>query len=849
MTVSIAQTTSFKFRDFALDTAKRQLFGNGKTINLKPRAFDLLEALVRRSDRLVSKGELLDIVWPSVTVEENNVEVHVSALRKVLGPGAIGTVPGRGYRFTLLDNAGSQTTEYPWASLAPDAGMIAGNLPAQHIHLYGREADVAAIIESLDRSRLVSVIGPAGIGKTCTALAVAHRLLADFRDGVWRIELAPISDPDVVAQTIGRALGEQITPGPYSSPSLLDALRGKQALLLVDNCEHLAERVAELTEQILSVGPGIRILTTSQEALHVAQEQVIRLESLSVPDPSNAASALEYGAVALFVARARSVDPRFALGDQNVEDVIEICARLDGIPLALELAAARILLLGTRALRQRLDDRLNILAGGLRRSLPRHQTLRSALEWSYSLLSTEEQSVFDRLSVFAGSFSLEAAQLLAVPDTSDQWAVLDHLASLVDKSLVLVEPTAEPRYRMLESSRALGLDHLARSGELAVTRRRHAQAMATILESRGLRDPHTFERFCARWTRIAPDFDNARGALAWACGPEGDRAVAIDLLGATHFMWSGAGYTAEVNAWFQIIEPVVDDTIQPERAAQFWLSLADLRMYTQLPKQARAGLRAADIFRTIGEPFGECLALLAAAWNLAYSGESQTARQTLIELEGLIQPDWPPYVGGLVDLGYGIWMYLCRVGAFVDARDRLQLAVEKFRAGASDEAFEYAFASMMIVHCYYASRDFESALQLGNETLENPFVRNSPWIHSLLRPAVATALTGVGRLEEAALMLRDAVLRLKRSTGTGSWVFSHVAYLVARQGRLRDAARLIGFVDRTRSVAGSVWAPHLELSYEMAMDLVQRGLSDEEIGAHRSLGRQLTEDSATKAAF
>lgn len=843
---SAAHVNSFRFGRFELDCARRQLLADGRLVGLKPRAFDLLEALIRRSDRLVSKSELLEIVWPNVIVEENNVEVHISALRKALGPQAVATVPGRGYRFTLAGEAADRAPRRP---AAPVGASLPGNLPAQCVPLFGRESEIAATTDLTTRCRLVSVVGPAGIGKTCTALAVAHGLRGDFRDGVWRIELAPVSDPNIVAPTIGRVLGEHVAPGPPARASLVDALRGKQLLLVVDNCEHLLETIAELTQEILSAAPGVHILATSQAALHLAEEQLIRLNPLSVPDARNAASALEYGAVALFVARARSVDPRFVLDSHNVHDVIEVCARLDGIPLALELAAARVALFGIQGLRRHLDERLNLLAGGFRSPLLRHQTLRSALEWSYSLLSAEERDVFDRLGVFAGSFSLEAAQQLVADETADQWTAIDRLASLVDKSLVLVDPMTEPRYRLLESSRALALEHLAKAGALSAIRRKHAQTMASTLESRGRRDPHNFERFCLRWRRIGPDLDNARAALTWTCGPGGDRTIAIELLGATHFMWSGAGCTAEANSWFRIIEPLVDDAVQPDRAAQFWLSLADLRMYDQLPRQAQAGLRAASLFRSSGERFGTCLALLAAAYNLAYCGDREAARDSLVEVEQLVQPEWPPYVAALVDLGFGIWMYLCRVGSIADAGIRLGQAVEKFRAGASEEAYEEAFANIMIVHCHYAARDFEAALQLGVETLEQPLVRGSPWINSLLPPAIAAALTGLGRLEEAADMLCESVLRLRRSYGSAAWLFSHVAYLVARQGRLQDAARLLGFVEHARSMAGSVCAPHFQLSYDMAMNLVQRGLSEAEFSALRSGGRQLTEEVAVGVAF
>jgi predicted ATPase len=344
--------------------------------------------------------------------------------------------PRAGYRFTAALSGSA-----PWhrSFRARPRPRCRGrtNLPEQLPPLYGRADDLAMLRELVAAHTLVSVVGPGGIGKTCLARAAAHAFREVFADGVWIVELAPITDPVLVTGTVSRLL--ELHSEPARAAELATMLGSRRMLLVLDNCEHLLDAVAQLAAEVRRQAPHVHVLATSQEPLKLADEQVYRLGTLAVPETASAAGAQDAGAVALFVARAKAADPRFALTDANVATVIEICRRLDGIPLAIELAAARVPLLGVEGLCARLNDRFRVLTAGARLALRRHKTLRAALEWSYGLLTGDEQAAFRRLGVFAGSFGLDSAQHVIAAGAIDAWAALDLLGTLVDKSLVVAD--------------------------------------------------------------------------------------------------------------------------------------------------------------------------------------------------------------------------------------------------------------------------------------------------------------------------------------------------------------------------------------------------------------------------
>jgi predicted ATPase len=486
----------------------------------------------------------MDIVWPKLVVEENNLQVQIVTLRKVLGHPAIANIPGRGYRFTLpvrvesSPDAASATHE---ATSSPGVlGTLRTNLPRSLPRLYGREHDLKELLELMERHDLVTVAGPGGIGKTRLAQAAAAACIAMEREGAWWVDLDSLTEAGLIANAVALALGV-VSGASEPMAAVMKALSSQPSLLVLDNAEHLIDGVADFISRLRPAASGVRVLVTSQEVLHLAGEYVFRPEPLALPEGDDPERMASSGAVDLFVARAQAADRRFVLDAGNRAAVADICRRLDGIPLAIELAAARVPLLGIEGLRGRLDERFKVLTSGDRLSLRRHQTLRAALEWSHGLLTTAEQAVLRRLGVFAGGFTLEAAQhIVADEEAIDQWDVLDHLGALVDKSLVRAEGEVTPRYRVLETTRLFTLERLIESGEAATVRKRHLEHYLELAEEAIARMTIGNPLGLAFFDR---ERDNILLALAWAEG-NANGSAGLRLAAATRYYWTSRGMPA-----------------------------------------------------------------------------------------------------------------------------------------------------------------------------------------------------------------------------------------------------------------------------------------------------------------
>ncbi|MEY4747830.1 MAG: hypothetical protein RIQ60_44 [Pseudomonadota bacterium] len=530
-------STRLRFGRVEIEPDRRALLVDGVAQSVGARAFDLLLVLVQRRERIVSKNELLEQVWPGMVVEENNLPVHVSALRKLLGQDAIATIPGRGYRFTLLDSGVSAPTPAlstalsTAPSMAPDAALVTAppasapavspaaslpmasgrfDLPSDAEPIIGREEEVYDIVDLLGQRRLVNIVGAGGMGKTRLARAVMRRLREDFDDGVWWVDLAPLATTDGIAATIARTIGladwDAAAAAGLPQADLDDAparlarclATRSRMLLVLDNCEHLAATVARQVAELISQLPMLRMLLTSRIPLHLATEQVWRLEALAQPAVgASLAQARACPAFELFETRARACDRRFVIDDTQLAPAIDLCRRLEGHALSIEMAAARAPQLGLGALLARLGERLRMLRNSDPLQPQRQSTLRATLDWSCSLLDDTQRAVLRRIAVFTGWFDLPLAQRVAADDdTIDAWAVLDALAVLVDHSLVQMalpaeavddgdplsrpasmDPTA-PRYRLPETTRLYGLELLAASADEAPTRARWQQLRA-----------------------------------------------------------------------------------------------------------------------------------------------------------------------------------------------------------------------------------------------------------------------------------------------------------------------------------------------------------------------------------
>jgi non-specific serine/threonine protein kinase len=394
------------------------------------------------------------------------------------------------------------------------------NLPLELSSFVGRERELAEVERSLENTRLLTLTGSGGCGKTRLALAVAAELVGGLEDGVWLVELAPLADPSLVPQAVASTLGVREQPGRLLTETLSDYLRSKKMLLVLDNCEHLIEACATLVEALLRSCPELCVLATSREALGITGEVAWPVPSLSLPDVRrlpNIESLPQYESARLFVERAVAVKPAFALTEQNAASVAQICYRLDGIPLALELAAARTKVLSVEQIADRLDDCFGLLADGGRTALPRQRTLHATMDWSHELLSEEERALFRRLSVFAGGFTLEAAESVCAGEELERNEVLQLLSHLVDKSLVTArEVSGEARHHLLETVRQYGWEKLSESGETGLVRERHAEYYLALAEEA---EPELkAERQVAWLERFERDHDNLRAAMAWLLG-------------------------------------------------------------------------------------------------------------------------------------------------------------------------------------------------------------------------------------------------------------------------------------------------------------------------------------------
>lgn len=537
--LAAGNSRSFSFASFVLIPERQLLLEGGVPVRIGGRALDILTALVERHGELVSKDELFSRVWPDTVVEEANLKVNMAALRRVLGDGSrgmqfIATVVGRGYRFVVPVTSSDRGEPAIEPRAAPKRRH---NLPANTARIFGRDEQIEGMRRDLDESRLLSIVGAGGVGKTTVGLAVAAHAVESYADGVWFVELAPLKDPALVPSAIATTLGFRAQSASLLA-ALCEFLRDQELLLVLDSCEHLIDAVAACAHRILAEAPRVRLLVTSRESLRVSGERVRRLSGLPTPPASpvlSAAKALEFPAIQLFVDRAAEKLESFRLSDADAPVVSEICRKLDGLALAIELAATRIDAFGLTGLQRQLDDRLSLLHGH-RTSVERHRTLTATIDWSYELLPESERRLMRRLSTFVGSFSLRSACAVANGADGGHGKVVEELANLVAKSLVVVEAgDVEVQYRQLDTTRSYALDKLAANGEIDDARLRHAQHFLELSEL-AARERDRVPR--AEWlSRHAHPIDDVRAALTWAWNTPERADLAVRLTVATIPSW------------------------------------------------------------------------------------------------------------------------------------------------------------------------------------------------------------------------------------------------------------------------------------------------------------------------
>jgi predicted ATPase/DNA-binding winged helix-turn-helix (wHTH) protein len=547
---SAATQETISFGPFEISSGERILRRDGLALPLGGRALDILIYLAGRPGEVVTKKQLFDHVWPNIAVEEGSLRVHIAAIRKALGDGQFGhryiaNIKGRGYCLV------APVSHFSAASPPVDDGTTSRKGPAFPPRLgrmIGREVAVDRILARLVTGRLVTIVGTGGIGKTTVAVSIGRRLLAQFSDLVYFIDLGSLKDPLLVASATGVALGLPINERD-PVPNLIAALEHRRMLLVFDGCEHLIETASVLAERIFNEAPQVHILATSREALRVEGEQVHRLAPLEYPSEAadlTAEGALAFAATRLFIERATANESGFAFSDADAPVAAKICRKLDGLPLAIELAAGRVSTYGIRGVATLLDQRLELLWGGRRAALPRHRTLTATLDWSYDLLKELERTILRRLSVFAGSFTLEAAGSVAAGDDVDDELFLSAIDGLVTKSLVTADISdAIAHFRLLDTTRAYASQKLVESSEADQIAHRHAVYYRALLNRIAADTPGSGVKLdrtggaTDEWKGTQDRIiDEVRAALDWAYSGRGDPTLAVDLTAAATPLWN-----------------------------------------------------------------------------------------------------------------------------------------------------------------------------------------------------------------------------------------------------------------------------------------------------------------------
>ena len=801
--------SGIRFGRFELRPETRELCAEGQALRIGERAFNLLLALVEAGGRPVSRDALFERAWPGRVVLDDNLKVQVMALRRLLGQEAVITVPGQGYRFGLkVQDGGARTAAAPG--------------------LFGRDADLTRVLAQLAAGAALSIVGPGGIGKTRLAQAAAAAAGASgaFADGVTFVELAPLADGRMLAATIARALG--MPPGS-SEAALLSALQSLSLLLVLDNAEHLLDAVAGLAGSLRDGAPGVALLVTSQEPLGLADETVLRLDGLA-PE----------AAEALFAARVRAVDPAFEPAGEDAAALARICRRLDGIPLAIELAAARVPLLGMQGVERKLGEALALLSRGAQDAPPRQQTLRAALQWSHALLDDAQKKVFRRLGVFSGSFAAETAEQVAADAGLDRWAVLDGLQSLVDKSLLQRLPEGPvPRLRLLEVARLFAGERLDEAGETSAHRRRHAEALAELFEAADAR--YNATPALAWLNALLPDLPNLRSAVAWALDLDGDELLAIRLCAAAGGFWSMTGQHAESGPAMKRLAMRIDERVPLETRARFWLAVANrgadyafswaetADACDRAVALAREGGFAVLLHRALGHSvslahrLGRPVDPVAVADEMRalegddWSSLQRRSRRTTESFAVMLRGDWVRY-GEL-------------------ERHELKLLRE-----AGDE-YRSWFAAHRVALSEMAQGRADAAVALLQPAVDE--IRRAGLLRHCWQQVAVLAVAMIEAGHAPPAPVHEAV-RLMRGAGAMTWMACHLAEWLAQEHRPADAARLLGWVALRHRERGESATDQGERARARALAAIARAASDPQSAAWQTEGERWTDDDAAR---
>jgi predicted ATPase/tetratricopeptide (TPR) repeat protein len=700
--------------------------------------------------------------------------------------------------------------------------VVPNNLARQLTPFLGRERELADIDALLDRSRIVTLVGAGGIGKTRISMQAAAEALDRFPDGAWLLEVAALTDPGVIYSVLTSTMSELVASVGSSEAAILGALRARRCLLIFDNCEHIAGVAAAIIERIVLACPHVSVLASSREILGIPGESVYRMPTLAFPESTagiNAHDAARYGAINLFVERAQAADRSFTLTDENAPQVAEMCRQLDGIPLAIALTASRM---------HTFDD----AALGLQ------PTTRALMDWSYNLLSPRDRTVFRRVSVFAGGWRSEGAAAVCDDASLDAQTVRAVLTTLVETSLAETANGDEHRYRMVESIRAYARERLVESGEERAARQAHAEyynAFCADIDARHMHE--TAEQIDAV---AAPELDNIRAALTWTLIDRQDVPLGLTLLGAARSVYFIHSSTAELREWLDIARPLVDGSATPQQIAGLALCEAQLAELGSTREAGNAGLRAAHMYEALGEVEHAVLAYTSAVMPLALHGRMVDAREAVAEAERLLAAhDWPIVRAAL----------LRNKSYTLDGAERAELRLDLLReslailqacnddrraylslAWLSDAEFHVGHLNDAIIHGREAIAITRRRLP-RSQTL------------SILLHNLSAYLLDTGNIAEAYALARESTT-LARDLGFASIVwFSLVVFadVASRSGRLHAAARLLGASEKCVQDAGRVQEPTEQHVFDQTSARLRKELGNEVFDAEFLAGSRLTD--------
>ncbi len=809
----------------------RGLVADGVPVPIGTKALGILAALVDAGGHLVTKDELMGCVWPGIVVEEHNIQVHISALRKVMGSDAgwIMTVPRLGYRFV-----GPITVGRP-------VGLA---LARPLDRLFGREDDMAAIRAILDRSRLVTLAGPGGIGKTRLGLEIAGAITDQYRDGAVFVDLSVLQDPSLVANQAAAALGIELKGNTPPAELLARRLKSRELLVLLDNCEHVVAAVATLAELILAEAPSVSLLATSREPLACVGEQVYRLPLLPVPSDgvSTAAEALTASSVALLVNRLQAADLRFELTDALAAAAGAICRRLDGLPLAIEMVGALAAGLGLQVVATRLEEVFRLPYSVSRTATPRHRSLEATLDWSHALLSVVERVMLRRLALFPGRFSLEAVEAVLGDEMLTVAQCGDVLAGLVRKSLVSIDLAAAPlSYRLLATIRAYAAEKLDAGGEQRLLRARHARYVGDVLAD-AMRDweATTDSIWLDRYAWLLADL---RAALRWSFGPDGDPAPGLVIAGRSAPLWRMLNLNGEGRRWAETAVAALDPETLDSVAAPVWFAVGFLTGGRLFERSTLALRKAAELFGRSNDPIEHGDALAVLGQMLAMSGKTAEAADALVEARFLLEQGAGKRSLGVCAMAFG--MLHAATGSWAEARQEYERARTLFRAVGAKRLATAALCNL--ADMMWAEGALAMAIETARDALNLARREGHRRYIGLASGYLTGMLTVRGDIDEALIAAREAV-PLCREDEYIDWMFPHLALRAAKAGRPEDAAQLWGYADHR---AGS--STNRQINEQRAADTLVTLLHDqmEPVRMEQLMadGRYLSEDQAIALAL